>query len=138
MTIMKWIKGVVCAGLLAVGAGCATTPSDVFKAADTDAQRAYAVYGTFTVLEEQAAALVEDPAVKPEIKRAIAAADARAKPIVDAMLDTAKVYDDIKEDVQKGVKDKTLLYTVASSLSAWLKNAIPAVENLASAIKGAK
>lgn len=132
------LKAVIAGAAMLVLGACATTPADPLNAATTLSQKAYAVYGTFVVYEEQGAALVGNPKVAPEAKAAIKAADAKAKPIVDAMMETAVAVDQIKKDVAAGLKDNTALYVVASNLQAWLNNAVPAVEHLVDAVKGAK
>lgn len=56
---------------------------------ETLEQKAFLAYGTFVVLEEQAAKVYADEAVPPDIKAAIQAADSAAKPAADAMLEAA-------------------------------------------------
>lgn len=67
--------------LLALTA-CGANP---YKDADTIQQKGYATYGTFVIVEEQAAALVQDPAVSGVVKLALRRADAKGKPIADAL-----------------------------------------------------
>lgn len=59
-------------------------------------QQAFQAYGTFVVLEEQAARLVQDPVVPERVKLNIRAADAIAKPAADAILDAALAADEVR------------------------------------------
>lgn len=69
--------------------GCLNAPT---KAAQTPEQKAYAVYGTFVVLEEQAAVITQNANVPASVKRALAAADNVAKPSADALAVALKTY----------------------------------------------
>ncbi len=64
--------------------GCASIQEvNAVAAADTVEQRAFALYGSFVVVEEQAAVLVRNKAIPKGIRKAIQAADAKAKPLAD-------------------------------------------------------
>lgn len=56
---------------------------------ETLEQKAFLAYGTFVVLEEQAAKVYADETVPADIKARIQAADEAAKPAADAMLEAA-------------------------------------------------
>lgn len=59
---------------------CGVNP---FADAETIQQKGYASYGTFVILEEQAAAIVQDPSVPEDVKQKLKDADKEAKPIAD-------------------------------------------------------
>ncbi len=66
--------------------GCASVQEvNAVAAADTLEQRAFALYGSFVVVEEQAAVLVRDKAVPKSVRKAVQAADAKAKPLADRL-----------------------------------------------------
>jgi len=118
--------------------GCSVTPARVYQAAETPEQKAFAVYGTFVVYEEQAAVLVQDERVPAGFKSWIKSADARAKPLVDAMLEAALTVEQVRSDFAKGVTTLDKLVIVSMELDKWINRAVPAVEALVHAVKGAK
>lgn len=65
-------------------AGCGTVQAvNAVGQASTLEQRAFALYGTFVTLEEAAAVLVRDTSIPKSVRKAIQAADKRAKPLAD-------------------------------------------------------
>lgn len=71
--------------LIALGlTACGVNP---FQGAETIQQKGYASYGTFVILEEQAAAVAQDPAVPENVKQALRDADKEAKPVADDLHD---------------------------------------------------
>lgn len=62
------------------------------RTAETPAQKAFALYGTFVVAEEAAAALIADPALPAAVRQGIRTADAVAKPLADALMAAAREY----------------------------------------------
>ena len=125
--------------------GCASNP---FKAAQNLDQRAFAGYGTFVVFEEQAAAVVQDPSIPANVKQALKAADARAKPAADALLASVKEYESIsaalaacpKTDDPATCKTTTAqkLVIATADLNKWVADSTVQINALVSAVKGAK
>lgn len=79
---------------------CGANP---FKDAENTQQEGYASYGTFVILEEQAAALVQNPAVPASVKLTLRRADAEAKPIADQLHDVL-LKDSTPEQVDALIK----------------------------------
>lgn len=134
------MRNLLIAALAAFGlglGGCATTPSDVVGAAETPAQTAFALYGTFVVYEEQAAALVEDPRTPLEVTAKIKTADAIAKPLADNLLEAAMVYIDLQ--AKFGAAETTLdkLNVAAANLNYWVGRAAPAIKELVRVVTSA-
>ncbi len=73
---------------------CATLGRSPVGTAETPQQKAYALYGSFVVLEEAAANFVTGPFATEEGIRVIKQADAIAKPAADLLHDSAKAYAD--------------------------------------------
>lgn len=63
--------------------GCASNPVAL---AQTPLQKAYALYGEFVIVEEQAAALKSAGTLTGKTLLAIQQADARVKPVADSLL----------------------------------------------------
>lgn len=100
--------------------GCASVPNPV-AAAETPDQKAFALYGQYTILVETAADLVEDPRVPNPVKLRIQQADARLTPAVIPMGGAARQYRDYRELLAEaraaGQGDRA--ESLAESLAAW-------------------
>lgn len=106
------------------------------KAAQTVDQKAYAIYGEFTVAEEQAAIFVHSADATPEFKSAIKSADAAAKPVVDAMLAAVLEVTAIRAQLSEGATTEAKLAIATANLQKWVDDAVPLVAALRSAFKG--
>lgn len=73
-------------------ASCSTTPVDIMDSAETVPQRAGATYGLWVIAQETAADIVVLPETPDSVVFAIADAEARVKPMVDAMRETYLAY----------------------------------------------
>jgi len=119
--------------IFAIGAlqGCAI--ASPYKAAQTPEQQAYAIYGTFVIFEEAAVGIVQDQSIPLNIRRAIQAADARAKPVMDALLDAALEVNAARKEVgSAGNIDARL-----AALEVALTRSGPALAALIESIRGA-
>lgn len=108
------------------------------SAAKTNEQRAYALYGTFVVFEEQAAKLVQSPSVSPSLKQSLRDADARAKPAADGLMAVIDDLIKVQAEVKAGTSSSDRLRIVLSRLDTWYFDTKPKVESLVLAVKGAK
>lgn len=75
--------------------GCVTFTKPV-QTAQTPSQKAYALLGTFTVLEETALDYVTGENPNPNLKRLIKEADAVAKPLVETVEASVQAYSKAK------------------------------------------
>lgn len=132
---MRILLGLMAVVLMA-GSSCSTVNS--VATAQTPQQKAYAVYGTFVVFEEQAATVVALADVPQSAKDAIKAADAKAKPVADNLLAATKVVIQATNDVSAGKTTNDKLAIAVTSLSGWVDQATPLVNNLIAAVNGAK
>lgn len=114
--------------------GCAGNP--VGAARDLE-QRAYAVYGSFVIVEEQGAKVVMDPAVPQPVKAAIQTADAKAKPSADALLNALQQYTTASAEVKAGTSSADKLSIATANLQTWIGEASADVTAFSSAIKAA-
>lgn len=115
--------------------GCASNPLSI--AQDTE-QRAYAVYGTFVIVEEQAARAVQNPSIPDAVKVAIRSADARAKPTADALAQAVRDYDDASGAIKAGGSTTASLTVAATNLQKWLIEAQSDVGDLVNAVRKGK
>ena len=105
--------------------------------ADTAEQKAYALYGTFVVFEEQAAKLVSSSEVPENVKQALRDADKAAKPAADSLLDGVQQVLTVKRELAAGTTTNEKLSIAVANLAGWYASAKPKVESLVSAVKGA-
>lgn len=115
--------------------GCAGNP---IHEAQTVQQKAYALYGTFVIFEDQGARLVGDPAVPAGVKAAIKSADAVASPVFDAGLDLVLQVESIRADIAAGKTTDEQLLIASANLDRWITEAVPKLAALAAAVRGSK
>jgi hypothetical protein len=114
--------------------GCANTP---LSAAQDTAQRAYALYGSFVIIEEQGAQIVRNPSVDAAVKSGIRVADARAKPSADALAGAVRDYLAAQAAVTAGGTGATaLLSTATANLQRWVTQADTDITALITAVTG--
>jgi hypothetical protein len=106
--------------------------------AETVEQKAYATYGTFVIIEEQAAKLVSSGQIPDRAVRAIASADARAKPVADSLLDALMEFEQIRDEFEAGGTGEARYVAAVDNLNDWIARAGPLINNLVSAVKGAQ
>jgi len=106
--------------------------------AQTLQQKAYAQYGVFVVIEEQAAAIVQEPTVPASAKQAVARADAVAKPVADKLLAAILAVDQIREDIRAGRTTEDKLVIATANLQKWYDEVVPLLNDLVAAVKGAR
>lgn len=105
--------------------------------AQTVEQKAYAVYGEFVVIEEQAAAVVQSAEVPVNVRKAVADADTVAKPIADALLNAAATVKKVQAEIAVGQSTEEKLVIATANLQKWVDELGPALQNLVSAVRGA-
>lgn len=121
--------------LLLVGLqGCAGT--NPIAAAETNEQRAYAAYGTFVIMQEKAADIVEGTDIPRGAKLRVIGAEERAKPIADSLLDAYTEYLVIRAEYEAGQTSEERFITAANSLDNWVTQLVPLLNELIRNIKG--
>jgi len=118
-------------------ASCVTQPAATAQTVD---QRAYAVYGTWTLVEEQAAKVIQDPAVPDAVKSAIRSADARAKPTLDTLVHVLQQYQSAAATLHSAgstPNNTEVLGVATENLSHWITEAQSDITDLTRALKGA-
>jgi hypothetical protein len=113
--------------------GCKSTPVSEAKTVDA---KAYALYGTFVAIEEQASVLVQSTATPIDVKIAIRKADSAVKPVADALLAASREYLRIKAEVAAGQTSADKLALATVNLERWVKEATPLINNLIAAVGG--
>jgi hypothetical protein len=97
--------------------GCQSNPVSITK---TPLQQAYAVYGEFVIVEEQAAALKKSGTEPPAVLTAITYADTFTKPAADALLNATLEVSAALRAVQTGQGTPDALATAQTKLTTQL------------------
>jgi len=116
----------------------ACAASNPIARADTVEQKAYATYGTFVIIEEQAAKLVSSGRLPRSAVIAIGQADERAKPVADSLLDATLEFTVIKAEYEANGEGQDRFVAAMNGLNGWVSRAQPLIANLISAVKGAE
>lgn len=111
--------------------GCAGTP---LSSGQDVSQRAYALYGTFVIVEEQGARLVQDTTVTSAIRHSIQTADAHAKPIADALASALRSYENVTAGLKTGETTTAQLATTNANLGDQIQQASGAIQSLVTAV----
>jgi hypothetical protein len=114
-------------------ASCSVNP---FRTAQTLEQKADALYGSFVIAQKQGVALVRDPTVSDGIKRAIAEADAVAKPVADELYAAVIEYAAARRAFRDGTLTEQEVQSVALRLNALITSFAPLVMRLKAAGTG--
>jgi hypothetical protein len=102
--------------------------------AETVEQKAFAAYGTFVIVEEQAAKLVASGQLSANTVQAIAEADARAKPVADSLVDATLEFAAIKAEFEAGGTGEEQFVSAMNNLNSWIERVLPLITNLKSAV----
>ena len=108
--------------MLVLVAGLALSACTAVTTAETPAQRAYAVIGTYAVLAEEAAILAENPDTPDHVVRAIGLADQVTWPVVATVTDAVRAWSALAEqlaviEAAGGTPAETLAAQAAAALS---------------------
>ncbi len=115
---------------------CAIT--DPIAKAETTEQRAFATYGTFVIIEEQAAKLVSSGQLSDSAVRAIARADAQVKSVADSLLNATLEFTVIRAEFEAGETGEERFVRAMNELNSWVERARPLIANLITAVRGAE
>lgn len=121
--------------MLALQACAASNP---IAKAETTEQRAFATYGTFVIIEEQAAKLVSSGQLSNSAVRAIGRADAQVKPVADSLLDATLEFTVIRVEYEAGGSGEEKFVRAMNELNGWVERARPLIANLIAAVRGAE
>lgn len=111
---------------------CASNP---VAEAQTLEQKAYALYGTFVILEEQADQVVKQSTTPENVRAAIANADAKAKPTADALMQSFLNYSHIEQQFKNGTYSQAELDLATQNLSKSVDKMGVDVQTLNNAVK---
>lgn len=134
-SILGALAGLAMLTVMVLGAGCASL--NPVKAANTSEQKAYALYGSFVIFEEQAAKLYQSPTASARVKAALRAADAAAKPVADKLLDATQAVLAIRVEIAAGTSTTDKLVIALQNLDRYITEAGPKIKALGNAFKEA-
>jgi len=114
---------------------CAT--ANPIAQADTLELRAYAWSGTYNIFQAKGLELIQTGNLPDNVSLKLIAAEERATPVVDALDETLEELEDVKDEIAEGESTQEKYVLVAQRLNTWLERAIPLINNLKTAVKGA-
>lgn len=100
-------------------------------AAETPAQKVYALSATYNVLLGSAAELVEDTTVPAPVRRGIQSVEAATTPVIDELERTFAEYQVIRLQLAAGETGQDKLDIATANLDSWISKAEQAIRNLA-------
>ncbi len=112
--------------------------SNPIAKAETTEQRAFATYGTFVIIEEQAAKLVSSGQLSDSAVRAIGRADAQVKSVADSLLNATLEFTVIRAEFEAGETGEERFVRAMNELNSWIERARPLIANLITAVRGAE
>jgi len=132
--LMRKTRDIWIALVVVLVAACANNP---VRVAQTTEQKAYALYGTFVIVEEQAVKLTLPTSnLNQQAKASIINAVQRAQPAIDTMLSGLEKAQKAKADFDAQRIDKPAFQVVVDNLGNWVQQAEPLVLSLTTAVKG--
>lgn len=121
---------------------CQTTPDDVVRTACT-AQSEYqvercvkSVAETYEVYQQRGLELVQDPTTPEEVKALVRKADALATPAILEMLESAKAYMRVRDDLAAGATTEEKLLIASQNAYAYVAIAEERINGLIAALSG--
>jgi hypothetical protein len=112
--------------LLALTTACATTPA-VLPGMDRPEVVAFALYGSFVIVEEAAATIAENPATPPAVSAALIAADEAAVPYVRQLRPLAEQVEGLRAAVVSGQASVDELLAAVAELQRLLDQVAPLI-----------
>lgn len=116
-------------------AACAVNPH---KTAQTVEQQGDAVYGELVIAKEQGVKILQDASVSDAVKKPIAQLIVKSKPVTDNLQASIVLYARVKADVASGASTEDKLAVVNRELVGWIAQAQPLINDLVSAVAGAR
>lgn len=112
--------------------GCARL--NPIAAAETPAQKAYAISASYNVLLESAADVVEDTTAPMELRRAVQQTELRTTPVIESLEASFAAYQVARAQFAAGATTADRLEIAAENLAQWLAQAEGALVELAAAL----
>jgi hypothetical protein len=131
-TAKNWL---VTAVLLALASCASFNPMSNARTAE---QRAWALYGTYVVFQEQAAGMVKDPAVSLATKEALKRAEAASYPVAEGLFTAGQEVIAVRRQLEAGTTGAEQMDIAMRNLSEWYMRAQPLVTSLVDSVRGDK
>lgn len=109
-----------------------------FKQAVTAEQKAYALYGTYSIFTKKMADLVETGTLPSNVSLGLIEAESRATPVVNKLSEALDQAVEIAAEVAAGRTSQEKYAIAITNLNKWITEADPLIRNVVDAYKGAK
>jgi len=112
--------------------------ANAVKRAETVEQKAYAAYGEFVIVSEQAAKLVSSGQLDNRSIIAIGRAEEAAKEVADPLIELTVEFEAIRKEYLAGGTGEIRFISTMNNLNNWVERLLPLVANLQSVKEGAE
>ncbi len=112
--------------------------ANAIKRAETVEQKAYASYGEFVIVSEQAAKLVSSGQLDNRSIIAIGRAEEAAKEVADPLIELTVEFEAVRAEFEAGGVGQDRFISAMNNLNSWAERLVPLVANLQSAKEGAE
>jgi hypothetical protein len=103
--------------------------------AETAEQRVYAVYGSYVILEEQIADLVEGESTPDGVRRRLISGVERTRPVVESMVSAYHEYQTVLAQYQENRTSEAQLTFALDNMAEWVQRAEGFLTNLRTEIR---
>ncbi len=136
MACYRWWRRSVALAATLVLTACVGSP---IRIAQTVEQKAYATYGSYVIVQEQAVKLTTPSSTLPAATKVkIVEAFKKAQPAVDTMLKGLNSYEQARGDFETQKIQKPAFQIVVDNLANWVTQAQVLIADLSAAVRGAK
>lgn len=97
---------------------------------------AFALEGSYTIVQGVALTLVQNPATPESVKAVIRSVDRRANPILDKLRPLAVEVERLRREVAAGTTPEERLTTALTQLNQLITDVSPLITELTNAVKG--
>lgn len=129
---MNFLKFPAIGLLLTLLAGCA---NGFLSAAETPAQKGYAIERAYNIVLEDALQIASAPATSASVRQSIQNAEATTTPVIDSLSDTLVLYEVERAKVAAGQSTTERLTVIATNLQSWVSQAQAALVSLQAAFR---
>ncbi len=129
----QWVVTVATMLMRVVAQGCASV--NPIAAAETPDQRAYAMFGTYTIAAEKAADLAENSQLPNSVRLGLVEVEEDAAPVVVSMMEALGTYEAIRAELAAGETGRDRYVIAATNLASWVDRVAPLVSKLVTAVE---
>src|SRR5690606_24745830 len=120
-------------GIVLLVQACSVNP---IARAETAEQRLYAVYGTYVILEETVADIVESDSTPTSSRNRLISTVENTRPVILSMVQAYEEYQDVLAEFQANETTEDRLQFAIDNMVGWVTRSESLVDNLRSQLRG--